>query len=143
MHTEHLTNVSAGRVVAGWLVAAAVTSLIAFALMALGRIGEDANAAGTWWSLLAVLAGFFAGGFFTGFRAIQAPILHAIAIGLTSLVVWAVLNALAAVFFRDWNWSSLTPQLTVALLLGQIVAAMIGALLGYNLALRGEPGLTE
>ena len=143
MHTEHLTNVSPGRVVAGWLVAAAVTSLIAFALMALGRIGEDANGAGTWWSLLAVLAGFFAGGFFTGFRAIQAPILHAVGIGLMSLVVWAVLNAVAALFFRDWSWSSLTPQLTVALLLAQIVAATIGALLGYNLALRGEPGLTE
>jgi hypothetical protein len=30
-----------------------------------------------------------------------------------------------------------------ALLLAQLVAAMVGALLGYNIALRGEPGLAE
>ncbi|HUF49681.1 MAG TPA: hypothetical protein VMN60_02535 [Longimicrobiales bacterium] len=142
MHTEHLQNVTVGRVVAGWLVAVAVTSLVALALISFGLMHEDA-AGSTWWSLVAVALGFLAGGFFAGARAIQAPILHAVGMGLVSLVAWAVLNTLAALFFRDWSWSSLTPQLTIALLLAQLAAAMVGALFGYNMALRGQPGLSE
>jgi hypothetical protein len=143
MHTEHLQNVTVGRVVAGWLVAASVTSLAALALLGSGLMTEDATAANTWWSVVAVVIGFFAGGFFAGFRALQAPVLHAAGIGVTSLAMWAVLNALALVFFGEWSWPSLTPQLAVGLLFTQMVAAMIGALLGYNVALRGRPGLGE
>lgn len=143
MHTEHLQNVTAGRVVAGWLVAAAITSLAAFALIATGLMTEESTLANTWWSVLAVVIGFAAGGFFTGFRAMQAPVLHAVGIGLASLAVWAVLNAIAFVFFPDWQWPSLTPELTVGLLLTQMVAAMIGALIGYNVAVQGRPGLGE
>lgn len=143
MHTEHLQNVTAGRVLAGWLVAAAITSLAALALVSMGLLSEDTTAASTWWSVVAVLVGFFAGGFFAGFRAIEAPILHAAGMGLTSLIVWFVLNALAALFFRSWEWPSLTAEMTVALLLAQLVAAVVGALLGYNMALSGEPGLSE
>jgi ABC-type transporter Mla maintaining outer membrane lipid asymmetry permease subunit MlaE len=143
MHTEHLQNVTTGRVLAGWLVAAAITSLAAFALISTGLLTEESTAANTWWSVVAVLIGFFGGGFFAGFRAIEAPILHAAGIGLTSLIVWFVLNALAAIFFRAWEWPSLTAEMTVSLLLAQLVAAVVGALLGYNIALRGEPGLSE
>jgi hypothetical protein len=143
MHTEHLQNVTAGRVFAGWLVAAAITSLAALALISMGLLTEESTNTNNWWSVVAVLIGFFAGGFFAGFRAIEAPILHAAGMGLTSLVVWFVLNALAAIFFRAWAWPSLTAEMTVALLLAQLVAAMVGALLGYNIALRGEPGLSE
>ena len=143
MHTEHLQNVTAGRVLAGWLVAAAITSLAALALISMGLLGDDGTATDTLWSVVAVLIGFFAGGFFAGFRAIEAPILHAAGMGLTSLIVWFVLNALAALFFQAWEWPSLTAELTVALLLAQLIAAMVGALLGYNVALRGEPGLAE
>lgn len=143
MHTEHLQNVSAARVVAGWLIAVAVTSLVALALVGTGVMSDEADATNTWWSVLAVLAGFFAGGFFTGFRAIQAPILHAAAMGLASLVAWFLLNALAAVFFSDWAWPALTPELAVGLLTAQLIAAVLGALLGYNVALRGRPGLGE
>jgi uncharacterized protein YneF (UPF0154 family) len=143
MHTEHLQNVTMGRVLAGWLVAAAITSLAALALISMGLLGDEGTAADTLWSVVAVLVGFFAGGFFAGFRAIEAPILHAAAIGLTSLIVWFVLNAVAALVFRMWEWPSLTAEMTVALLLAQLVAAIVGALLGYNIALRGEPGLAE
>lgn len=143
MHTEHLQNVTAGRVVAGWLVGAAITSLAALALISMGLLTEENTAANTWWSVLAVIIGFFAGGFFAGFRAIQAPILHAAGMGLTSLVVWFVLNAFAALFFRSWEWPSLTAEMTVALLLAQLVSAIVGALLGYNVAFSGEPGLSE
>lgn len=143
MHTEHLQNVALGRVAAGWLVAVAITSLAALALISMGLLTGESTAADTWWSVLAVLIGFFAGGFFAGFRAIEAPILHAAGIGLMSLLVWFVLNALAAVFFRSWEWPSLTAEQTIALLMAQLVAAIVGALLGYNIALRGEPGLSE
>ncbi|MEX1182361.1 MAG: hypothetical protein WEF86_03945 [Gemmatimonadota bacterium] len=142
MHTEHLQNVSVGRVVAGWLVAAAVTSLVALVLVGSGMMNADAESSSEWWSLLAVLAGFFAGGFFTGFRAIQAPVLHALFIGLATLVAWAVLNAITAVLFADWD-SSLTPEFAIGLLLTQFVATALGSLLGYNVALRGRPGLSE
>lgn len=143
MHTEHLQNVSVGRVVGGWLVAAAVTSLVALALLGSGLMTEEGTASNTWWSVLAVAVGFMAGGFFTGFRALQAPVLHAVGIGLSSLAVWAFMNALAVMFFRSWEWPSLTAELTVGLLLVQLVAATVGALLGYNVATRGRPGLGE
>jgi hypothetical protein len=143
MHTEHLQNVTITKVAAGWLVALAVASLAALALVSAGLLTEETSPANTLWSVLAVGAGFFAGGFFTGFRAMEAPILHAAGIGLMSLLAWFALNAVAALFFPSWAWPSLTPQLTVGLLFTQFMAAMVGALLGYNFALRGKPGLTE
>ena len=143
MHTEHLQNVKPGRVVAAWLVAAAVTSLVALALLGSGIMSDEPSPANTWWSVLAVAVGFFVGGLFVGFRAIEAPILHAFAMGLTSLVVWFLLNMLAASFLPDWSWAALTPQLALGILLMQFVASTLGALLGHNLALRGRPGLTE
>jgi hypothetical protein len=143
MHTEHLQNVTFMRVLTAWLVAAALTSLAALALISMGLLTEDATFANTWWSVLAVMIGFFGGGFFAGFRAIEAPILHAAGMGLMSLVVWFALNALAALFFQAWEWPSLTAEMTVALLLAQLAAAIVGALLGYNIALRGQPGLSE
>jgi hypothetical protein len=143
MHTEHLQNVRPARVVAAWLVAAAVTSLALLAFAGTGLMVEDPGAANTWWSVVAVAAGFFAGGLFVGLRAIEAPILHAGAMGLTSLIAWFVLNAIAAVFLNVRGWDALTPQLAAGILLTQWVAAMVGALLGHNLALRGRPGLAE
>jgi hypothetical protein len=143
MHTEHLQNVTFGRVAAGWLVAIAITSLAALAFISMGVLSDEPTAGNTWWSVIAVLIGFFAGGFFAGFRAIQAPILHAVCMGLLSMVVWFALNALAALFFDAWDWPSLTAEMTVALLLAQLAAAVVGALLGYNIALRGAPGLSE
>jgi hypothetical protein len=141
MHTEHLQNVKPARVFAGWLVAAAVTSLAALALVASGMMSEESNA--TVWSVLAVAVGFFAGGLFAGFRAIEAPILHASAMGLTSLIVWFVLNAVAAFALTGWNWAALTPQLAIGILLMQWMASIFGALIGHNVALRGRPGLAE
>jgi hypothetical protein len=143
MHTEHLQNVGIGRVVAGWLVAAAVASLVALALLAAGLLHEETTPTNTWWSMVAIALGFFAGGFFAGFRAIQAPILHAVGIGLMSLVVWFVLNVLATIFIRYWGWPTITTEFAVAVLFVQLVAAMFGALLGYNFALRGRAGLAE
>lgn len=141
MHTEHLQNVEPARVIAGWLVAVALSSLIAFVLVALGMFRGEASDA--LWSTVAVLIGFWAGGFFTGFRAMRAAILHGIAIGMTSLVAWFVLNAVVSLLSPDFTWARMTPTLAVGLVLGQMAAAVIGALMGYNMALRGRPTLEE
>jgi hypothetical protein len=143
MHTEHLQNVRLARVVAAWLVAAAVTSLAALALLSSGLLSDETTPSNTWWSIIAVAVGFFAGGLFAGFRAIEAPILHAFSIGMTSLVAWFLLNALASTLLPGWIWTGLTPQLALGILLMQFVASTVGALLGHNFALRGRPGLTE
>ncbi|MEO5511737.1 MAG: hypothetical protein ABIV28_07745 [Longimicrobiales bacterium] len=142
MHSEHLQNVTVGRVVGGWLVAIAVTSLVMLVLTALGMSDVEAG----WWSLIAVVAGFFVGGMFSGMRALQAPVLHGIAIGLTSLVAWVVVNVIAYGLASGsfvLGWASMSATMTLALLLAQIVAAVVGALIGYNIALRGKPGLSE
>ncbi len=142
MHTEHLQNVRVTRVGAGWLVAIAVASLAILAFLGLGLFSSDGMLT-SFGGVLAVSLGFFAGGFFAGFRAIEAPILHGVAIGVTSLVAWAFLNVAAAALFASFEWVALTPALAAALLLVQMAGAVIGALLGYNVALRGRPGLTE
>lgn len=141
MHTEHLQNVTFGRLIAGWLVAIAVTSLILLVLAAFDAVplaGDD-----TWWSVLAVGVGFFAGGFFTGFRALQAPVLHGIGLGLTSLAVWLVANLLVFGLAGRESWAALTPTLAIVLLATMMVTAVVGALLGYNLAVVGKPSLAE
>ncbi len=141
MHTEHLQNVSTGRVIAGWLVAIAVSSLVLLALAAVGLSPVDAET--TWASVIAVTIGFFAGGFFTGMRALRAPILHGIAIGLMTLIAWVAVNAVIFGIMDGAQWEALTPMLTTAIMLSQIVSAVIGALMGYNVALAGKPGLSE
>ncbi len=141
MHTEHLQNVRAGTVLGGWLVAVAVSSLLAFVFVASGFF--DSPRGDTLWASVAVVLGFWAGGFYAGMRAMQAAILHGIAIGLTSIVAWFVLNALAALFFRGFGWEALTPALAVGLLVAQIAAAVVGALMGYNVATRGKASLEE
>jgi hypothetical protein len=143
MHTEHLQNVRPARVVAGWLVAIAMTSLAALAALGIAMIWTQAAELGTVPSVLAVMVGFWVGGFFAGFRALEAPILHGIAIGLTSLVAWAGLNAIVAIASPGMQWDALTPGRTAAALLAQIVGAVLGALMGYNVALRGKPSLAE
>lgn len=143
MRTEHLQNVTIPRVVTGWLVAVAVTSLVVLALVGLGPLASVATEPSTFWSVVAVVIGFWAGGFFTGFRALQAPILHGVVIGLTSLVAWFLVNLLASLVKAGTAWEGVTPPLAVGLLLAQMAAAVVGALMGYNLALRGEPGLRE
>ncbi len=144
MHTEHLQNVTIGRVVAAWLVAIAVTSL---AMLVMTSVGVSPEGDATWWGLLPVAAGFFAGGLFVGMRAMQAPVLHGIAIGIMSLVAWVIVNVVLfgvmAPHLLIARSESLTAPLIVALMLVQITAAVVGALIGYNMAVRGKPGLAE
>ncbi len=142
MRTEHLQNVHLGWVTAGWLVSAAATSLVVIALAGVGIVGSDGSAAGTAWSVLAVVIGFYIGGMFTGFRSPDAPILHGIAIGIFSLVAWLVINVVASAALRA-GWTGLTPTGTAAALLLQMAAAVAGALTGRAIELRGGPDVTD
>lgn len=135
MHTEHLQNVHPIRVLAGWLVSVAVTSVAVFVLIVLGLMqGGRADSA---WAVLAVGIGFLVGGLFTGYRTLEAPILHGIALGLTSLVVWAVLNLFVAAVLGTEGWSGLGTTAALAVLLTQIVAAVGGCWVG-NAQAKGE-----
>lgn len=139
MHTEHLQNVTVTRVATGWLIAIAVTSLAVFVFEASGIGTAGAGAMNAIASFIAVGAGFGAGGFVIGFRARRAPILHGVGMGIASIVVWAVINIVAS----SGDWAGLGVTVAIGLVLAQMIAAVVGALLGYNIALRGKPGLSE
>ena len=128
MHSEHLSNVRPGAVALGWFIAAAVTSLAVFAMIAVGLLSRDGHG-GTVWGLLATAVGFFAGGWFVGMRTGRAPILHAVAIGLFSLLVWLVVNLLPGQLLDAESWD-VGAAYGAGLILLQIVAAAVGGRLG-------------
>ena len=131
MHTEHLQNIRPGLVGMGWVVAAAITSLIMFVLLAFNLIDPE-SAIGTRAAIVAVAAGFYTGGMYAGLRAKTAPILYGVCIGLLSLLVWFGLNVISAVAFPNFGWSALTPNLTVGLILIMIISAVLGARAAYR-----------
>ena len=135
MYTEHLQNVRPGYVAAGWLIAIAVASLGMFILVALGLADPESIGGGPWASL-AMIAGFIAGGVFVGFRTGEAPILHGIGIGLTSILAWVIINSVVTLFFPDQQWTSLTGVMTATTILVQVIGAVLGARWGYRLAVR-------
>ena len=136
MHTEHLKNVSIASILVGWVIAVAVASLLVFLFSATGLMPtEDVSSV---WAIIAVALGFFAGGYLTGTRDIEAPILHGVGIGLTTLVAWFVVNVLATFFVDDSSYSGLSAATTAGLLLLQMAAAIAGAWLADRRALRGE-----
>lgn len=141
MHTEHLQNVHPVRIMAGWLVAMAVTSIVVFGQIMLGLMAGE-GPGDTAWAVLAVAAGFLVGGWFTGMRTVEAPILHGIALGLTTLLVWALVNVVAIPFGME-EWTGLTPSSTVAILLVQIVAAIAGCWTGTAAARRRASDLAS
>lgn len=129
MHTEHLQNVRPGWIVAGWLIAVAVTSVAIFMFVVLGFTG-DGGPRDTAWAVLAVAAGFLVGGWFTGYSTQEAPILHGVAIGLMSLVAWVGLNTAMVVAFRGAEWEALSAAATLAVIFTQIVTAVVGCRVG-------------
>ena len=138
MHSEHLSNVSPLPILMGWIIAVAATSILVFVLAAVGWMSPEGAPAG--WAIFCVALGFFLGGYLTGTRDIEAPILHGIGIGLTTLVAWFVLNLLAALFVRNGSGlgEGLSPSVTAGLLLLQMGAAVAGAWIADRRALRGE-----
>lgn len=135
MHTEHLQNVRPITVVASWLIAIAVTSLIMLALIGLNLV--DAESPSTRAAMVALALGFMAGGAFAGMRTAQAPILHGVSMGMFSLLAWFVLGLLTQSLLSGSSWD-LTPDVTITALIVQIVSGIVGARLGYRFALRGN-----
>jgi hypothetical protein len=133
MHTEHLQNVRPMRVLGGWLVAVAVASFVVFCFVLVGLMGEGA-VRDTTWAITAVAVGFLVGGWFTGYRTLEAPILHGVALGLTSLVVWVVLNFVMVIAFRGARWEGLAPDATALVILTQVAAAVVGCWWGVRSA---------
>lgn len=124
MHTEHLNNVRPGVVAFGWFISAALTSLVAFALIATGLLSRE-GIGGTGWGVLAIALGFFAGGWYVGMRTGRAPILHAVAMGLFSLVLWFLVNLIPGQALDADNWN-VGAAYGAGLLLLQIIAAAVG-----------------
>jgi hypothetical protein len=142
MRTEHLQNLRLNWVITGWLVAVAVSAFLVLSLAGLGLLGAD-PATDALWAVVTVAIGFWFGGLFIGFRTTEAPILHGVGIGLTSLVAWFLVNVFVNVPFGEPRWQGLDPTLTAAILLEQIVAAVAGAWVGHRIALRGGAELSE
>ncbi|HUF14205.1 MAG TPA: hypothetical protein VMN78_13985 [Longimicrobiales bacterium] len=136
MHREHLSSVSLWPVFLGWVAAIAVTSALVFLLTALGWMETEGNS--TAWAVGTVAIGFFVGGYLTGTRDIEAPILHGVGIGVMTLAAWLVLNLLAALFIDGGVAAGLPPAVSAGLLLLQMGAAIAGAWIADRRALRGE-----
>ncbi len=127
MHTEHLQNVRPAGVLFGWFVSVAVVSLIALVLAVTGIVDPESTGSGGLWGVLAIAAGFFVGGWFVGSRLGVAPILHGVAMGVVSILVWFLANLLAGETVADSAWVSGSETYYAGLLLLQMVAAGLGA----------------
>lgn len=127
MHTEHLQNVRPAGVLFGWFVSVAVVSLLALVLAATGLVHPESGSGGGLWGVLAIAAGFFAGGWLVGSRLGVAPILHGVAMGIVSVLVWFLANLLAGETVADSALTTGSEAYYTGLLLLQIVAAALGA----------------
>jgi hypothetical protein len=128
MHTEHLENVKLGRVGFGWFLSVAVTGVLFFALTAMGLLEPGVSTANLW-MVLAILIGFFTGGWYIGKRAGAAPLLHGVGIGFTSLVVWFGANLLGELVGVT-TWTDPPMAFAAGALLLQIGAASAGGWIG-------------
>lgn len=128
MHTEHLQNVRFSWVAFGWFISVAIASLLLMLLYAAGIVTDRSGSGGPW-AVVAILVGFTLGGWFLGARTGTAPILHAAAMGLFSVLVWFAANLLGEALDAT-TWNDGTPALYAGGLLVQIVAAAVGARIG-------------
>ncbi|HEX2079156.1 MAG TPA: hypothetical protein VHG08_15635 [Longimicrobium sp.] len=129
MHTEHLQNVRPSWVLFGWLVSVAVVAFLGLVLAAGGFADPDESVIGLW-GVFALAAGFFAGGLVTGVRVGAAPILHGVAIGVVSLLVWFVVNVVFGEALDATTWNDGTPAFYAGALILQMAAAAVGARIG-------------
>lgn len=127
MHTEHLQNLRPSWIAFGWFIAASATAAILFVLIAVGILGTDAAPE---WVAVAAGLGFGIGGYSAGARVGDAPILHGVAIGLFSLLVWIAVNLFFGEPTGATTWQDLSAGFAALLLLLQIAAAVAGAWLG-------------
>jgi hypothetical protein len=129
MHTEHLQNVRPPWVLFGWFISVAIISLLALLLAATGMVDTEASGGGLW-GIVAIAVGFGIGGWLLGARAGVAPILHGVAMGLVSLLLWFLANLVAGKTLNAAEWMRGSEAYYAGLLITQIVAAIVGARLG-------------
>ena len=129
---EHYKNIRVSWVAFGWFIAAAVTAFVVFVLIAAGVLGAAAPAGGDVWVSAALMVGFLSGGFITGLRTGAAPILHGVAIGVFSLVVWLGANLIFGEAMRLTTWTALGFGTTAGLLVLQTAAAIVGTRMGVR-----------
>lgn len=129
MHTEHLQNLKPSWVLFGWFVSVAVVSLIALVLAAVGLADPDGSSMGLW-GVIAIGVGFFLGGLVTGARVGAAPILHGVAMGIVSLLVWFVANLAFGETLDAETWGEDSEAFYAGLLILQMIAAALGARFG-------------
>src|SRR5690606_14828161 len=120
-----------GWIAFGWFIAVSLTALVLLALAAARLVEADTPVEGVWVSLSNVF-GFALAGFLVGTRVNAAPTLHGIGIGLFSLVAWAGLNLFLGEPTGLTAWDTLDAGVVVALLLLQMVAAIVGARMGVR-----------
>ncbi|MBX6363831.1 MAG: hypothetical protein IRZ00_08185, partial [Gemmatimonadetes bacterium] len=120
----------------------AVTCAVFFVLTALQLIAPSVTLPAGW-AVLAVAIGFYVGGLFTGFKSLDAPILHGMAVGIFTLVAWFVLNLIVVLAFPAVGWAALTPATTAGLLLLQMAMAVAGAWTGHVIERRGGPKVID
>lgn len=140
MHTEHLQNVRPAGVLFGWFVSVAVVSLLALLLAATGMVDPEATSSGGLWGVLAIGIGFLTGGWLVGSRLGVAPILHGVAMGIVSVLVWFLANLVAGETVADSAWVTGSEAYYAGLLLLQIVAAALGARIGSRSQRRATVG---
>lgn len=137
MHTEHLQNVKPSWVLFGWFVSVAVVSLIALVLAAVGIVDPEGSAFGIW-GVLVLGIGFFIGGLVTGARVGAAPILHGVAMGIVSLLVWFFANLAFGETLNAETWG----EGSAAFYAGSLILQMAAAALGARWASRHQRQLT-
>ena len=140
MHTEHLQNVRPSRVFFGWFVSVALISLFALALAGFGLVDPETGEGGGLWAVIAIAVGFFLGGWFTGVRAGAAPILHGVAMGLVSVLVWFAANLLFGEPLDAASWGADSEAFYAGSLLLQFAAAITGASIGSRSRRLAPPG---
>jgi hypothetical protein len=134
--TESFSDLRPSWIAFGWFIAAAVASFVVFFFIMLGLLTWDSLDAGGVWTAVAILVGFVVGGFFTGVRVARSPVLHGLAIGLFSLLVFLLANVFAGEPTGATAWRQLPYVEAAALLTLQAVAAIVGTRMGTRWTLR-------
>jgi hypothetical protein len=116
----------------------AIVSLLALVLAATGIVDTEASTGGVW-GVLAIAVGFGIGGWLLGARAGVAPILHGVAMGIVSLLLWFLANLIAGQALDAAEWLRGSEAYYAGLLITQIAAAIVGARIGSRSRRAGTP----
>jgi len=129
MQSEQLTNLHAGWVVGGWLIAASVTAAIYLGGVGLGLVPAG-EGAGLWFGV-SMAGGFFVGGMMVGMRWSDAPLLHGAAITFFSVLVWFLVSLTGEAGVDS-------VQMVLGLVLLQFVASCTGGWMGRRMTMGGS-----